>query len=92
MLDALRERLIEKPQMYLDEMIVFLFDDFGVLVDASTISRALTSISWSKKKMRQIARERNADLQDFYLHNISPFRSYHLVYLDESGCDRRIGF
>ncbi len=63
----------------------------GVLVDPSTVSRALKSINWSKKKMRQIARERNPDLRDFYLHTISPFPSWQLVYVDESGCDKRIG-
>jgi DDE superfamily endonuclease len=41
--------------------------------------------------MRQIARERNADLRDFYLYTISPFPSWQLVYVDESGCDKRIG-
>ena len=41
---------------------------------------------------RQVAKERNADLRDFYQYNLSAFRSYHLVYLDESGCDKRIGF
>ena len=25
-------------------------------------------------------------------HYISDFQSYHLVYVDESGCDKRIGF
>jgi transposase len=92
MLDALREHLVEKPSMYLDEMVVFLWDDFGVLVTPSTISRALASIGWSKKMFRQIAGERNADLRDYYLYNLSAFRSYHLVYVDESGCDKRVGF
>jgi DDE superfamily endonuclease len=27
-----------------------------------------------------------------YLHNLSGFRSYHLVYIDESVYDKRIGF
>jgi hypothetical protein len=57
MLDALRERLIEKPDMYLDEMIVFLWDDFRILVSPLTVSRALASISWSKKTFRQVAGE-----------------------------------
>jgi transposase len=92
MLEALRERLIEKPGMYLDEMIVFLWDDFRVLVSPPTVYRALDSIGWSKKTFRQVAGERNADLRDFYLHNFSEFRSYHLVYVDESGCDKRVGF
>jgi hypothetical protein len=25
-------------------------------------------------------------------HNLSEFESYHLVYIDESGCDKRIGY
>jgi transposase len=92
MLDALCDHLLEKPGLYLDEMAVFLWDEFGVLATASTISRALSSIGWSKKVARQIAKERNADLRDFYLHNLSSFHSYHLVFVDESGCDKRVGF
>lgn len=91
MLDALRERLLEKPGMYQDEMAVFLFDEFDVLMNTSAISRALASIGWTKKAARQVAKERNADLRDFYLYNLSAFRLYH-VYVDESGCDKRIGF
>lgn len=56
------------------------------------ISRALASVGWSKKAARQIPKERNADLRDFYLHNLSAFLSYHLVFVDESGCDKRAGF
>ena len=47
MLDALREHLLEKPDIYLDEMVVFLWDEFEALVTTSTISRALASIKWS---------------------------------------------
>jgi transposase len=66
MLEALCERLIEKPGMYQDEMAIFLYDEFRVLVTQSNISRALKSINWTKKAARQIAKERNADLRDFY--------------------------
>jgi hypothetical protein len=38
------------------------------------------------------SKEQNADLRNFYLHNLSDFKAYHLVYGDESGCDKRIGF
>lgn len=92
MLDALREKLVDKPGMYLDEMSDFICDEFHVLVKPSTISRALARVGWSKKTARQEARERNADLRDFYIHNLSAFRSYQLVYIDESGCDKRVGF
>lgn len=73
-------------------MAVSLWDEFDVLVSPSSISRALRSINWSKKTARRVAQERNPDLRDFYLHNLSAFRSYHLVFVDESGCDKLIGF
>ena len=92
MLDALRERLLEKPGLYQEEMALFLWDEFGTLVSTHSISRTLRAVGWSKKVARQIAREQNADLRDFYLYNLTQFQSYHLVFIDESGCDKRIGF
>lgn len=92
MLEVLKEHLLEKPELYLEEMAVFLWDEFEVLVSPSSISRALRSSNWSKKTARRVAKERNPDLRDLYLHNLSHFRSYHLVYVDESGCDKLIGF
>lgn len=92
MLRALCEHLLEKPELYQDEMALFLWDEFEVYATVHSIGRALASVSWSKKAVRRVAKERNADLRDFYLHKLSSFRSYHLVYVDESGCDKRIGF
>jgi transposase len=91
MLSALLEQLIEKPKLYQDEMAIFLYDEFEVVVTTPTISRALASAGWSRKAARRVAKERNVDLRDFYLHNLSEFRSYHLVYINESRCDNRIG-
>jgi hypothetical protein len=73
-------------------MALFLWDDFSVLVSTHSISRTLRAVGWSKKVAPQIAREQNADLRDFYLYNLTQFQSYHLVFIDESGCDKRIGF
>ncbi|KAI2791665.1 hypothetical protein POX_c04532 [Penicillium oxalicum] len=92
MLESLCDHLLEKPGLYLDEMVVFLWDEFHTLATTSSIRRALTSKGWSKKTARQRAKEQSADLRELYLHNLSDFQSYHLVYVDESGCDKRIGF
>jgi len=92
MLDTLREHLLEKPVLFREEMAVFLYDEFNLTVDVSSISRALKSIGWTKKTIRHVAQERNAVLRYYYLHRLSEFRSYHLVYVDESGCDKGIGF
>ncbi|KAJ5348522.1 uncharacterized protein N7506_001775 [Penicillium brevicompactum] len=43
MIEALCERLSEKPGLYLDEMAVFLWDEFRTLVTTSSIRRALVA-------------------------------------------------
>jgi transposase len=91
-LEVLCEHLLEKPGLYLEEMAVFLWDEFDVLVSPSSIRRALRSRNWSKKTARRVAMERNPDLRDLYLYNLFDFRSYYLVYVNESGYDKLIGF
>jgi hypothetical protein len=86
------DRLLEKPGPYQDETMLFLWDEFDVLVSTSSISEALAYVGWSKKVARRVAKEKTADLRDFYHNILSDFRSYHLVYVDESGCDKRAGF
>lgn len=75
-------------------MVIFLWDELqnATVASTSSIRRALVSKGWSKKTARQSAKEQNAELREIYLHNLSDFESYHLVYVDESGCDKRIGF
>lgn len=92
MVKALCDHLLEKPYLYLDEMAIFLWDEFQVQVTTCSISRALKREGWSKKTAKQKAIERNADLRDAYVHYLSDFSSRHLLFVDESGCDRRIGF
>ncbi|CRG92712.1 hypothetical protein PISL3812_09778 [Talaromyces islandicus] len=91
-LELLCDKLLDKPGLYIDEMVVYLHDVLGILVTESSVQRALARAGWSRKVSRQVAKERNADLRDYYLHRLSEYRSYHLVYIDESGCDRRVGF
>ena len=79
MIEALCDHLFEKPGLYLDEMAIFLWDEFETLVTTSSIRRALVAKGWSKKTARQQARERNANLREFYLHNLSDFQSYSRI-------------
>ena len=91
MLDALCDRLAEIPGLYIDEMANFLSDEFNILPSESSIQRALYRAGWTKKASRQKAKEQNPQLRDFYQHKLSEFRSYHLAFVDESGCDKRVG-
>ncbi|KAJ5435917.1 hypothetical protein N7445_006802 [Penicillium cf. griseofulvum] len=71
--------------LMLEAIYNYLLKKPGLYVTNSSLKRALASVGWSKK-------EQDADLRDFYLYNLSDFRSYYLVYVDESGYDKRIGF
>jgi len=64
MLDALCEHLLVKLWEYQDELALWLWEEFGVHITVSSVSRALDSIHWTKKTMRRIAKQRNADLRD----------------------------
>src|SRR3954454_23336223 len=61
MIEALCEHLLEKPGLYLEEMVIFLWDEFDVLMSTSRISRALKARNWSKKAARRVAREQSPD-------------------------------
>jgi transposase len=41
MIQALCDHILEKPYLYLDEMVIFIWDEFQVQVTISSISRAL---------------------------------------------------
>ena len=56
-----------------------------------SIGRTLRSIGWTRKTVRRIAQERDADLQDHYLHRISRYKSDQLVFINESSRDRKAG-
>ena len=92
MLDALCEHLLVKPWEYQDESALWLWEEFGVHITVSSVSRALDSIHWTKKTMRRIAKQRNADLRDQYVYETLDICSHHLVFVDESGCDQRSGY
>lgn len=91
MLECLCEQLLKTPDMYRDEIISFLREKFGVEVSRTTVTRTLKSIGWSHKTNSRVASQRDPDLVDLYFHKLSQYHSYQLVFVDESGSDKRDG-
>jgi hypothetical protein len=77
--------------MRLSDMAAFLQKEFNVDVTRFSIRRALKDPKWSKKVTQNVARERNLDLRDEYVHEISSLRSDQLMFIDETGLDKSIG-
>ncbi|TAQ84457.1 hypothetical protein B7494_g7204, partial [Chlorociboria aeruginascens] len=61
-----------------------------VLLLWGTLFGARRSRGWTQNTIRRIAEGRNADLRDLYVHHSwdSGCRSYHDVFVDESGYDK----
>jgi transposase len=52
MVEVLLDYLHTKPELYLEEMAWFIWDEFKVIISTSVISRALNKAGWSKKQVR----------------------------------------
>lgn len=70
MVEAFCVHLLKKPNLYTDEMAVFLRVEFDIHATKSNISRAFTFKGWSKNAARQTAKERNLGLRDKYFNFI----------------------
>ncbi|KAI9148686.1 hypothetical protein HJFPF1_10727 [Paramyrothecium foliicola] len=93
MREALRKRLDKEPHMRRRDMTAFLRRTYHVDVSPATITRALQSAEWTHKNTRRIARQRRPELRHFYQYRLKRggYKSYHLIFIDESGLDRSIG-
>ncbi|KAK4071307.1 hypothetical protein Purlil1_13461 [Purpureocillium lilacinum] len=91
MLEALCDELDWDPCLLLREMVQFLLQEFGVDVSRFSVARALRKNGWTQKTTQIIAKERNQDLRDDYMYEISQLHSDQLVFIDETGLDKSIG-
>ncbi|KAF5530121.1 hypothetical protein FMEXI_13735 [Fusarium mexicanum] len=90
--DALLDTLADDPTTDRSEMVTFLHDQFDDEVSLSAISRLLKDARWTRKNCHRVARQRNPKLRDLYLYKLSKYKSYQMIFIDESGADRRVGY
>ena len=87
----LLDYLLDKPDLYLDEMQDFLIDECQLRVDTSTISRRLKQAGWSNKNLKRRAAQQSEPLRLDWARKIAQFSAEMVVFCDESGTDRRDG-
>ncbi len=93
-LDALEEMtlvqsLLNKPDMYLQELKQELIQVTGTNVSLSTVCRTLKRLGFSRKKLRHIAVQRSEERRLEFMEEMAYFNSDMLVWTDECGSDRR---
>jgi hypothetical protein len=97
MIEALCDRFLENPGLYVDEMTVFLWDEFRVQLTNSSLKRALASVGWSKKVARQEQRNRMRIFEIFIcitcrtFSRITWFVWMSLDVINELGLDGQAG-
>ena len=69
--------------------IFLLYEEFGVLVSAPTICRTLKSMGCTRRFIRHVALQRSEVLRAQFMSEISVYDPEMIIWIDESGCDRR---
>ena len=76
------------PGIYLREVQQDLHETTGTEVSLSAICRFLR-VGFSRQKLKLIAKQRDRDLRAQFCFDVSMYRPEMLVFLDETGSDRR---
>lgn len=80
----------EHPSIYLHEIGAKLLEIFGTTVSSSTIWRTLHSkMGCSRQVIQYVALQRSDTARAQFMAEISVYDPSMLIWIDESGCDRR---
>ena len=85
------ELVIDRPGIYLREIQRELEEQTGTTVDSSTICRFLHNSGFTRRKLSLTAKQRSDTLRAQYQVEMAVYRGHPelLVFLDETGADRR---
>ena len=83
------QSFLNKPGIYLSEVQEDLFDITGTWVDIATICRTAKRLGLRRQKMKKVADRRSDVLRACYMVEIEEFHPDMLVFIDETGCERR---
>lgn len=83
--------VLERPGIYLREIHSELFELAGADISYSQICRFLSDMGFSRQKIKYTALQRDQRLRFLYKNDVSVYHPDMLIFLDESGFDRRDG-
>ena len=86
---AILHLVLKKPGIYLWEIQQEIFWVFGVCISASSLCTFLRKSNFRRKKMQHVASQQDHELRSIFLLEVSIYVSKFLIFIDETGCDRR---
>ena len=81
--------ILSNPRLQLSELCASINHIMGIVVSPSTVCRLLAKYGFTRKKIQRIAKQRCSDMRGQFMARILQFPPHMLVFLDETGCDRR---
>ena len=81
--------VLDNPGIYLREIVDKLRQIYGITISMSTICRTLRIMGCSRQAMHRVAIQQSDSSRARFMANIAVYDPAMLVWLDESGCDKR---
>lgn len=81
--------VLNRPGIYLHELQQEILTLTGTEVDCSTICRTLKYLGLTRRKIKHIALQQSEQKRAEFLAEISAFDPALIIWVDETGCDRR---
>lgn len=81
--------VIEKPGIRLREIQEELLDTLWVDISESAICRFLSKSGFTYQRLKVVAAQRDEYIRQLYISDISMYSPDMLVFVDETGADRR---
>lgn len=81
--------LMENPAMYLVEICAKIQEVTGTTVSGATVCRLLQKHGYTRKKIRQVAKQRCEELRGLFMARVFNYPREFLVWCYDTGSDRR---
>ena len=81
--------ILHEPALYLGELCQQVHDIFDLEVSPATICFLLKRYGVSRKKIRQVAKQRCDSLRGAFMAHCFLFKRNMFVWVDETGTDNR---
>ena len=81
--------ILQYPGISLHEMQAELLSMLGVTLSCATICRSLKHMGCTRQVLQHVALQRSDELRARFMAHVSLYDPSMLLWIDESGCDRR---
>ena len=81
--------VLDQPNLYLGEICSTIKEITNIQVSPSTLCKLLARYGLTRKKIQYVAAQRRLEYRGHFIATISAFSKEMLVWVDETGCDKR---